>query len=214
MNHRLCWPAILLAGALQAADATSGGLAAVEKTAAAMAPKNWKVPRTPDGKPDLQGIYNNGTVTPFERPAELGNKAFFTKDEAIANEKRILAGRNMDRRDSSPTEDVTRAYNDLWWDRGTKVTGTLQTSIIVEPSSGRVPELTAAMQQKVDALAAEMRKRCETEVCTQANSGSNGRGLGPLYPAAGPEDRPYMERCVLQSTGGPPMLPSAYNNNF
>jgi len=189
------------------------GLTAVEKAAAALAPKGWKVPRTPDGKPDLQGIYNNGTITPFERPTALGNKAFYTPSEAAEYTKRTLANRDMDRRDVNAVEDVTRAYNDLFWDRGTELTRTLQTSIIVEPD-GKVPPLRADVQKRVEAMADEIKKRCETEVCSPANAGGDGRGLGNMRPATGPEDRPYMERCILQPTGGPPMLPSAYNNNF
>ncbi len=189
------------------------GLNAVEKAAAALAPKGWTVPRTADGKPDLQGIYNNGTITPFERPTALGDKAFFTPTEAAEYTKRVLANRNMDRRDGSATEDVTRAYNDLFWDRGTEITRTLQTSIVVEPN-GKMPPLLPEVQKRVEAMAAEIKKRCETEVCSPANSGADGRGLGEMRPATGPEDRPYMERCILQPTGGPPMLPSAYNNNF
>ena len=46
------------------------------------------IPRTPDGKPDLQGYWSNATYTPFERPAELKDKQFFTIEEAEAYAKR------------------------------------------------------------------------------------------------------------------------------
>ena len=48
-------------------------------------------PRTSWGDPDLQGIYTNQTLTPLERPATLGSKAFFTKEEADARAKRSAA---------------------------------------------------------------------------------------------------------------------------
>src|SRR6266567_8277093 len=46
------------------------------------APKKWIAPRTPYGQPDLQGIWSNATITPFERPRELAGKEYFTEKEA------------------------------------------------------------------------------------------------------------------------------------
>jgi len=43
--------------------------------------KAWTPPRTPDGKPDLQGIWTNSTLTPLERPKSLGAKEFYTDEE-------------------------------------------------------------------------------------------------------------------------------------
>src|ERR1700761_1008043 len=47
--------------------------------------------RTADGQPDLQGYWTNTTVTPLERPKDLGNKAFFTPEEAAEYAKKQLA---------------------------------------------------------------------------------------------------------------------------
>ena len=47
-----------------------------------MAPDNWQVPRLANGRPDLQGVWTNKSITPFERPEELGTKEFFTPEEA------------------------------------------------------------------------------------------------------------------------------------
>ena len=52
--------------------------------AAAQSAGTYAVPRTPDGQPDLQGMWNNETLTPFERPTSLGDKAFLTEEEAAA----------------------------------------------------------------------------------------------------------------------------------
>ncbi len=142
-------------------------------------------------QPDLQGIWTNATITPLERPKELAGKEFFTEAEAAAYEKRVLEESNKDRRDGSPEDDVGRAYNDSWWDRGTKVVPTRRTSIIVDPPDGRIPPLTPEAQK------AESERTAATQ-----------------RPAAGPEDRGLPERCILWPTAGPPMLPSAYNNNY
>src|SRR3989442_10839405 len=107
-----------------------------------------KSPRTPDGQPDLQGIWSFATITPMERPAELAGKEFFTPKEAADYEKAIRQRNNMDRRDGPAEADVTRAYNDFWWDRGTQVVRTRRTSLVIDPSDGKIPQLTAAAKER------------------------------------------------------------------
>ena len=108
--------------------------------ASAASPK--EVPRAADGHPDLSGIWTNVTITPLERPRELAGKEFFTEQEAIQFEKDHV--RNRDNRDARGTNaDVANAYNDFWWDSGTKVVKTRRTSIVVDPPDGRVPRVEA-----------------------------------------------------------------------
>jgi hypothetical protein len=153
----------------------------------------YTAPRTPDGQPDMQGIWSNAVLTPLERPADLKDKPFFTKDEEAAYVKRMIEQGNKDSRDGAGTDaDVARAYNDFWWDRGTSIVKTLRTSLITDPPDGRIPALTPLAQQRA-AQVKEARR---------------------LHPADGPEDRPVGERCILLNSAGPPMMPSAYNNNY
>src|SRR5262245_30309776 len=73
-------------------------------------------PRTPDGKPDLQGTWSFATLTPMERPKEFGTKAVLTPEEARQYAETSRKQRNMDARSGGGAVDVERAYNDFWWD--------------------------------------------------------------------------------------------------
>jgi hypothetical protein len=153
--------------------------------------------RTADGHPDLQGVWDFRTITPLQRPDEYAGKEVLTDQEAAEFERKYA--RNQDDRESTPTSvqngqastrDVDRAYNDFWWDFGKKVVGTKRTSLIVDPPDGKMPALTAEAQKRGAARRAAYER-----------------------PAVGPEDRGVGERCILGFNSGPPMLPSAYNNN-
>jgi hypothetical protein len=156
------------------------------------APKSWTPPKTPDGKPDLSGYWTNVTLTPLERPANLADKAYFTPQEAAQYEKDLVERNNADRRDGGSQADVGRAYNNFWWDRGTKVVSTLRTSLIVDPPDGRIPPLTEEAQKR----------RAAQRAASQG------------HEFDGPENRALSERCLVWPTAGPPMLPSFYNNNY
>jgi len=165
-----------------------------------------KVPRTADGLPDLSGIWTNASITPFERPSDLAGKEFFTEQEAAAYERSHQ--RNVDRRDDikGTNADVTLAYNDAWWDRGTRLFTTRRTSIVIDPPDGRVPPLTPERKRQLQVIAEARRERCEQPGCGLENNGTLG-------PADGPEDRPLMERC-LSFGNVAPMISTAYNNNY
>jgi len=154
--------------------------------------KTWTAPRTPDGKPDLQGVWTSATLTPLERPVDLGNKQFFTKDEAAQWTKQFLDTNNRDRRGGSAQVDVGQAYNEFWFSRGDAVVPTLRTSLIIDPPDGRIPALTPDGQKRAAARAEAQR----------------------LHPADGPEDRGLPERCIVWPVAGPPMIPGGYNNNY
>ena len=78
--------------------------------------KKWTPAHTPDGQPDLQGVWGFATITPFERPGDLAGKQYFTEKEAVEYEREFLKRNNRDRRDGPTEADVSRAYNDFWWD--------------------------------------------------------------------------------------------------
>src|ERR1019366_7361834 len=85
-------------------------------------------PRTPDGRPDLQGVWTNITLTPLERPKDLGSKPYFTPQEAAEYQERLLH-----RREATPAV-AGDSVNDpeIWWERGTKLVKTFRTSLVVD----------------------------------------------------------------------------------
>src|SRR5262249_23731547 len=162
------------------------GAAALAASLSAQSPS-----RAPDGHPDPQGTWNYSSLRPRERPAQFADKPVLTDAEAAEFVRQTLERNDADRRRETAEADVAQAYNNAWYDRGTRVVGTKRSSLIIDPPDGRIPSLTAS-GQAIAAARAEARR---------------GRG-----PADGPEDRSLAERCLLFNAG-PPLLPGPYNNN-
>jgi hypothetical protein len=146
------------------------------------------LPRTPDGHPDLQGLWANDTVTPLERPKRFADKPVLTEQEALAYE-RDLAGRWSDRFGDLEVT-TTGELSPEWQENGTVVPGR-RTSLILDPENGRIPPLTPSAQARVDARNARL----------------------AAHPADDPEDRTPYERCLVGSSG-PPMMPPVYNQTL
>jgi hypothetical protein len=159
-----------------------------------------KVPRRADARPDLEGVWDFRSVTPLERPKELGSKEWFTAEEAAAVSKRAAASAaDQDRRTPG---DVARAYNSFWIDSVSKA-AQRRTSIIVDPPDGRLPLTVPGAFRQQGSYGADW---------TAGARPVRYRG-GGLYPT-GPEDRGLAERCLVGFNSGPPLLPGGYNQNI
>jgi hypothetical protein len=143
-------------------------------------------------EPDLQGIWSWATITPMERPNDLAGKEYFTAEEAAKYEKDVVSRTNRDRRDGPAESDVSRAYNDFWWDSGTRVVPTRRTSLVIDPPDGKIPPVLPAARER------------------QAERAAKNKG----HEFDGPENRPLPERCLVMQGAGPPITPTAYNNNI
>jgi hypothetical protein len=176
-------------------------LTAVSLVAGAQAPSadKWKSPRTPDGHPDLQGIWTTHTYTPLERPARYAGKEFLTEEETAELTKLltqpgvdplvlgIFGATDEQRRNRVVQNDPTHYDNALWLAAPQKALSSRRTSLITDPPDGRLPALTPEARQRAAAARAA--------------------GGFDSY-----ENRPLQERCIMWTHEGPPMMPPPYND--
>lgn len=148
------------------------------------------VPRTSDGRPDMHGVWTNATLTALERPAQLGDKRFFTEEEAAALEAQA-AGRQesvdgAEARQQAQARGDVGTYNQFWFDSGTTLLPTRQTSLVVDPPDGRVPVRPEAEARRDEALA---------------------------QSADQPEHMSMWDRCISRGVPGW-IIPAGYNNAY
>ena len=165
--------------------------------------------RTPWGAPDLQGLWNNATMTPLQRPEGMADQEFMTEEEvarreqAAADRIRELDNRAARRTEADPTGAVDRgvdgapgSYNSFWMDLATTVVPTRRTSLIIDPPDGRLPPLTPEAEARLSAPA-----------YLRLGDVRDGR-----VPADGPEEMGLSERCLWYR--GIPSFPTGYNNHY
>jgi hypothetical protein len=174
---------------LSAAACLGAAIAWGQQTAAPVAAVPFEVPRTPWGDPDLQGAWDYRSITPIQRPPEFGDREFYTEEEIAA-----LEGRAARRMDEPPDEDTPAnlVHAQYMTDPGRYVDESRRTSLIVDPSNGRIPPLTEEAQARQEAARGMPR---------------TGGGADSYV------DRTLMERCITQ--GFPrSIMPTLYNNNI
>ena len=163
--------------------------------AAAQTEASMPAPRTSWGAPDLQGVWDFRSLTPMERPEEFADNDTFTAEQAAEFAEETIRSRSRD----NDTSDRVVPYNDFWFDEGTAVT-TERTSLVIDPPDGRIPPLT---QEAMD------RQKAQEEA--RAGVGGHEPTPGGFVEDLGPGG--LQVRCILGFNSGPPMAPSAYNNN-
>ena len=190
--------AVRRGGWLFVAAAVAIALALAPGAAEAQPAGGGEAPRTAWGAPDLGGVWDFRSITPFERPEALGDRQLLTDEDAAAvREEADETWRGIqDGNDAMPTG----SYNEAWYD----VEGVgedRRTSLVVDPPNGRVPPFTAGEQRRM-AEQARVRRGLGLHELTY---GGWVADMGPGHLAV---------RCIVGFNSGPPMTPSAYNNNM
>lgn len=160
-------------------------------------------PRTPDGQPDLQGFWTNSTYTPLERRNDV-TKEFYTAEE-MAEIVRRAAAREEEQTTPGTVGDVHYDEAQFGLNRSQSTHAqNLRTSLITDPSTGRLPPLTAGGKKR---LAERTEARERLGIRPMSTDFPNGR-----WDAA--QNNSLDDRCIITGHAGPPMLNAGYNSTY
>ena len=190
MRNRFFVPLVTLIAIVALAPVPAIG----QTPSAANSDETWSLSRTPWGDPDIQGIWNNVTSTRLERPSDLRDKEFLTDEEAAVYEKQI-DDRRAENEAKTPDEHLqagtgTGYAASIWFETSDALSGN-RTSLLVDPSDGKLPPLTSVAQRVVEGQ----------------------RAARKASPADTWWDRGPYERCVSRGLPGA-MMPGFYNHNY
>ena len=157
--------------------------------------------RTPDGQPDVSGIFTFRTLTPMQRPQQFEGRETLTAEEAAAYEASLRRRSNRDLFDPEKgapgyaprSEGGVLSYNEFWYERGIELTSDKRTSLVIDPPDGRLPPRVPRTPDP------------NLEQLSQAEA------IARRYDSY--ENRSTGDRCLMGFNAGPPMRSSAYNNN-
>ncbi|HJN42879.1 MAG: hypothetical protein CL477_18825 [Acidobacteria bacterium] len=157
--------------------------------------------RTPDGLPDVSGIFTFRTLTPFQRPNQFEGRETLNAEEAATFEASERTRQNRDLFDPElgannyrPREEGgVLSYNEFWYERGVELTSDKRTSLVIDPPDGRLPPRVPRPRDP------------EREQLSREES------IARRYESY--ENRSSGDRCLMGFNAGPPMRSASYNNN-
>ncbi len=148
--------------------------------------ESYTPPLTAWGHPDLQGVWNNNTNVPLERPDEFEGRTALT-DEEVAERGRTLSETVYGTPENRVDVGGTGFYSEYWNEPGPDLN---RSSLLIEPADGKLPALTA--------------------------EGERDRAAGGPYVQRAPtdiSDLSVYERCITRGLPGG-MMPGFYNHNY